>query len=58
MTYDEAIKRLEEIVQSMETGEALSISEYKTKAAEAKKLIDFCQKELTEMEKQMKEAVQ
>ncbi len=58
MTYDEAIKRLEEIVRSMEQDEALSMDEYKKKAKEAKELIAFCQKELTGMEKTLKEALQ
>ncbi len=58
MTYDEAIKRLEEIVQSMEEGEALGIDEYKQKAKEAKQLIKFCQQQLTGLETEMKEALQ
>lgn len=58
MKYDEAIKKLEDIVQSMETSEALSIDEYKKNAKEAKTLIEFCQRQLTEMEKDMKEALQ
>lgn len=58
MTYDEAIKRLEEIVQSMEMTEALSMEEYKNKAKEAKALIDFCQKELTGLEKELNQALE
>lgn len=58
MTYDEAIKKLEELVQSMEEGEALTIDEYKQKAKEAKELIQFCQQQLTGLEKEMKEALQ
>ena len=53
MTYDEAIKRLEEIVQQMETDEALSMDDYRQKAKEAKKLIQFCRKQLTGMEKEL-----
>ena len=58
MTYDEAMKRLEEIVDYMEQGEALRMEEYKQKAKEAKELIALCQKELTGIEKDMKEALQ
>ncbi|MBR1808736.1 MAG: exodeoxyribonuclease VII small subunit [Paludibacteraceae bacterium] len=58
MSYDEAIKRLEELVQSMEDGEALTIEEYKQKAKEAKELIQFCQQQLTGLEDEMKEALQ
>ncbi len=58
MTYDEAMKRWEEIVDYMEQGEALRMEEYKKKAKEAKELIAFCQKELTGIEKDMKEALQ
>ena len=54
MTYDEAIKRLEEIVQQMEANDALTMDEYTQKAKEAKALIEFCQKELTGMEEQLK----
>lgn len=58
MKYDEAIKRLEEIVQSMEGGEALSMEEYRQKAKEAKKLIALCQKELTGLETELKKALE
>lgn len=53
MTYDKAIRRVEEIVRELEQTEALSVSEYKTKAAEALKLLDFCQIQLTELEKSL-----
>ena len=58
MTYDEAIRRLEEIVDSIENGEALKMEEYKQKAKEATQLIRFCQQELTGMEKEIQEALQ
>lgn len=50
MTYDEALKRLQEIVSSLETDEAISIDEYRTRASEAKELLDFCRKQLTTIE--------
>ncbi len=49
MTYDEAIKKVESIVTELERTEALSMDVYKTKAQEAKKLLDFCEKELGTM---------
>lgn len=58
MTYDEAIQRLEDIVQSMQATEALSMEDYKNKAQEAKQLIQFCQKQLTTLETELKDALQ
>ncbi len=55
MTYDEAIKRLESIVQELEDSQALSMDAYQTKAKEAKELIAFCQKQLTGWEEKMNE---
>lgn len=55
MTYDEAIKRLESIVQELEDSQALSMDAYQTKAKEAKELIAFCQKQLTDWEEKMNE---
>lgn len=50
MTYDEALQRLQEIVSSLETDEAISIEEYKKRAQEAKELLNFCRKQLTSIE--------
>lgn len=55
MTYDQAIKRVEQIVHELEQTEALSVSEYKKKAAEAQKLLNFCQSQLVELEKSLTE---
>ena len=57
MTYDEAIKRIEQLVSELEQSDALSMDVYQTKAKEAKELIDFCQKELIGWEKKMGEIV-
>ncbi len=57
MTYDEAIKRIEQLVQELEATKAISMDEYLVKAKEAKELIVFCQKELTGWEKKMREIV-
>ena len=53
MSYDEAIKRIEQLVSELEQSEALSMDAYKTKAQEAKALIDFCQQEVVGWEKKM-----
>ncbi len=53
MTYDQAIKRVEEIVHELEQTEALSVTEYKKKAAEAQELLNFCQSQLVEMEQSL-----
>ena len=46
MTYDEAIKKVEAIVQELEQAQALSVTEYKAKAGEAKQLLDFCEAQI------------
>lgn len=50
MTYDQAIKRIEEIVQELEQSEALSMDEYQAKSKEATELLAFCQNQLTDWE--------
>ena len=57
MTYDEAIKRIEQIVSELEQSEALSMDSYQAKAKEAKELLVFCQKQLTDWEGKMDEIV-
>lgn len=51
MTYDEALKRLEQIVSEIEKNMAISLSEYQVKAKEAKQLLDYCQQRLSDWEK-------
>lgn len=53
MTYDEAIGRVEAIVKDLEQADALSMEVYKQKAQEAKELLDFCEKQLGAMEKDL-----
>ena len=53
MTYDEALNRLQTIVSSLESNEAISIDEYEKKALEAKQLLDFCRKQLTQIEEEI-----
>lgn len=51
LTYDEAIKKAEAIITQLEQAEALSMDEYKNKAAEATQLLKQCKSLLTEMHK-------
>ena len=53
MTYDEAIRRAEDIIAQLESAEALSMDEYKKAAAEASALLKQCKSFLTEMDKDM-----
>ena len=46
---------MESIVQELEDSQALSMDAYQTKAKEAKELIAFCQKQLTDWEEKMNE---
>lgn len=57
MTYDDAIKRIEQIVGELEQSEALSMEAYQAKAKEAKELLCICQKQLTDWEEKMEEVI-
>jgi exodeoxyribonuclease VII small subunit len=57
MTYDEAIKRIEQLVSELEASKAISMDAYLAKAKEAKELILFCQNELLGWEKKMEAIV-
>ena len=57
MSYDEAIKRIEQLVLELEESNAISMDDYLSKAKEIKELIVFCQKELTSWEKKMESIV-
>ena len=57
MTYDEAIKRIEQIVSELEQSDALSMNSYQAKAKEAKELLVFCQKQLTDWEGKMEDVL-
>jgi prefoldin subunit 5 len=49
MTYDEAIRRAEEIIAQLEAAEALGMDEYKRLASEATTLLQQCKKEIENM---------
>ena len=46
LTYDQAMARVEAIVQQLEQSEAISLSEYKELADEARQLLAFCRNEV------------
>lgn len=48
MTYDEALKRIETIVRELEDAPAIAMTDYRAKADEAKRLLEFCEKELAQ----------
>jgi len=47
MTYEEAIKKLETILAQLKSGQ-MPLDELTAKIKEAKSLVDFCKKSLTE----------
>lgn len=53
MTYDEAIAQLEQIVAKLEGDEAIAMEDYKKYAQEASQRIDFCRRQLTDIENEL-----
>lgn len=53
MNYDEAIKRLQDIVAQLENEEAISVEDYKKMAEEAQKLLVFCRNRLSAIEEDL-----
>ena len=53
MKYEEAIKKLEEIVEKMEKGE-LDIDQMAEQLKEAHKLVKMCQERLTKVDEEVK----
>ena len=56
MTYEKAMKKLEEIVNKIESGN-MDIDQLAAKIREAKQLSDFCKDELTKVEADIKESL-
>ena len=52
LTYDQAMARVETIVQQLEQSEAISLSEYKQLADEARQLLAFCRNEVEKISKE------
>ena len=46
LSYDQAMARVEAIVQQLEQSEALSLHDYRLLAEEARGLLAFCRKEI------------
>lgn len=57
-TYDQAVQRIEQIVNELEQSKALSMDTYQALAEEAKQLLTFCQKQLTDWENKMNDVIQ
>lgn len=53
LTYEQAMKRVEDIIHELEQTEALSVTLYKQKAKEAEELMRFCEEQLTGMEREL-----
>lgn len=58
MTYDESIARLQQIVQQLESGQAVGMDQYTRLANEAKSLIASCRKQLTELDSQIQQILE
>lgn len=56
-TYDQAIQRIEQIVNQLEQSTALSMEDYQALAKEAKQLLTFCQDQLMDWEKKMNDVI-
>ena len=52
LTYDQAMARVETIVQQLEQSEAISLSEYKQLAEESRQLLAFCHNEVEKISKE------
>ena len=52
LSYDQAMSRVEAIVQQLEQSEAISLSEYKELADEARQLLAFCRNEVEKISKE------
>ena len=56
MTYEKAMKRLEEIVAKLESGE-MDIDALAQNLKEAQKLVEFCKEKLTTVEAEVKKCL-
>ena len=56
LTYEKAMKRLEEIVRQTESGE-MDIDSLTLRLKEAKQLVAFCKERLTNVEEEVKKCL-
>ena len=56
LTYEKAVKRLEEIVKKIEGGE-MDIDSLTANLKEAKDLVEFCKEKLTNVEVEVKKCL-
>ena len=52
LTYDQAMARVETVVQQLEQSEGISLREYKQLADEARQLLAFCRNEVETISKE------
>ena len=57
MTYEKAMKRLEEIVAKIESGK-MDIDALATNLKEAKELVEYCKEKLTKVEAEVKKCLE
>ena len=57
MTYEKAMKRLEQIVAKIENGE-MDIDSLAKNLKEAKTLVEYCKNKLTSVEKEVKKCLE
>ena len=57
MTYEKAMKRLEQIVEKIENGE-MDIDSLAKNLKEAKTLVEYCKNKLTSVEEEVKKCLE
>jgi len=53
LTYDQAIQKAQAIVNELEQAQALSMEDYKQRSKEVKLLLDYCEQQLKNIEKDL-----
>ncbi|PIF02501.1 MAG: exodeoxyribonuclease VII small subunit [Paludibacter sp.] len=56
-TYSNSIKELEQIINSLESDNDLNMDELNKQVKKASKLLSFCKKELTQINKEVEELI-
>ncbi|MGM9837261.1 MAG: exodeoxyribonuclease VII small subunit [Paludibacteraceae bacterium] len=54
-TYDEAMARVETIVNQLEESDAMAMDEYKRLADEARKWLSYCRQQIEKMSDELKD---
>jgi len=53
LTYDQAIQKAQAIVNELEQVQALSMEDYKQRSKEVKLLLDYCEQQLKNIERDL-----